>query len=354
MATTEQFDAIVKMLQDSQALTLKLVEENRELRRTDMHAASDTTLSRSTAKKVDRPPIDADMSDQDWVIFLDSWRRYKKLTNMNDAGEICEQLRACCSTDVNRLLVTVIGQSDLEKATEDGLLEHIKRVAVKSMPKEVHRLNFTQLRQGEKEPITQFYGRLKEQAGLCQFVISCPPKTCGRDGCDHQNVCEGVSYASDMISQQLLYGLHNKQFQSRILTEAATLTTLEAMVTRLRTLESTEECSQLLQPDETTRAATGRKSRYKDGQSKEVDHQNVRHGSCKHCGRTSHGEGKSMSDRDCPAQKRICHSCRKKGHFKTMCKTGEGRKSKANQAADAAQSDGADDDETLASMAMFL
>ena len=352
MTTPEQFNEMLQMLRDQCELTKKLVEENSNLRQANQASTSGQVSQRSDAKKVDRPIVEGDMTDSDWAIFLDAWKRYKKLSKMVDAEEVCDQLRACCSAEVNRLLFTVIGQDELDKATEDELKGYIKRVAVKTLQKEVHRLNFTYIRQDDKEPITQFYGRLKAQAALCEFFVTCPPKECGHVDCVHQNTCGRVSYASDMISHQLIAGLHNKEFQSRILTESATLSTLEAKVARLQILESTEESSQLMQPEVASKAAATRKSTYKNGQSIKTDHQDAHNDKCKSCGRMSHGEGKSMGRHDCPARNLKCNSCGNEGHFKIMCRN----RKKYNQAIDAANdsAEGNENDHAMAATTTFL
>jgi len=139
--------------------------------------------------------------------------------------------RASCSTDVNRLLFEFVGAQSLDAANENEMLTHIRSVAVKGTHKEVHRMNFSKLNQMEGETISQFVARLKSQASLCQFNITCnahdPPKK--------------LSYADDMVTQQLIAGLGNQQHQSRVLAEATTLITLAAEIARLHCLESTEE-----------------------------------------------------------------------------------------------------------------
>ena len=92
-------------------------------------------------------------------------------------------------------------------------------------------MHFSKLTQMEGETITQFVARLKSQATLCQFKIVCA---------DHQPPIH-ISYADEMITQQLIAGLRNDQHQSRILAEVASLPTLAEKIQRLQCLEATEE-----------------------------------------------------------------------------------------------------------------
>ena len=101
---------------------------------------------------------------------------------------------------MNKLLFEYVGPTQLDSATEVELLAHIKSVAVKGLHKEVHRMNFGKMRQADGESITHYVARLKSKASLCSFVISC--------ACQ-----ENVSYAEEMISQQLVTGLRDQQHQ---------------------------------------------------------------------------------------------------------------------------------------------
>ena len=206
-------------------------------------------------KRPDRPTIEANSSDSDWALFLDTWGRYKRMTKVTARDDITMELRACCSTDVNKLMFDFVGPVVLDNASEAELLAHIKSVAVKGVHKEVHRLTFVKIRQSQNEPVTHFVARLKAQAALCDFTVECPSAGCQR-----------VSYAEEMISHQLVAGLYSQEFQSRILSEAVTLTTLKLKVDRLQTLESTEESTQFMHPSNRTAteaAGAMKKSQYK-------------------------------------------------------------------------------------------
>ena len=100
------------------------------------------------------------------------------------------------------------------------LLNHTKFVAVRGVHKEVHRQRFHELKQSESESITHFLARVKSHASLCDFQV-----TCTREGCS-----VGASYAEDMISSQLMSGLSNIEYQSKVLAEVATLRPLKRRI----------------------------------------------------------------------------------------------------------------------------
>jgi len=57
-----------------------------------------------------------------------------------------------------------VGPNQLNTATEDELLDHIRYVAVKTIHPEVYRQQCFWLKQSDEETITHFASRLKSQA----------------------------------------------------------------------------------------------------------------------------------------------------------------------------------------------
>ena len=129
------------------------------------------------------------------------------MTAITEIGMIRLELRAACSQDVNRLLLEYVGADALNTATEEEMLGYIKSVAIKGTHKEVHRMKFFRLSQMYGETITQFVARLRSHAILCQFEIACE---------DHPQPTF-ISFAEEMITQQLVSGIQDQQHQIRIL-----------------------------------------------------------------------------------------------------------------------------------------
>ena len=67
IATQEQFQAMIEMMQQQMARLDAIQHENEALRRQNAHNQNDTKL-----KQPDRPVIEGNLSDCDWALFLDT------------------------------------------------------------------------------------------------------------------------------------------------------------------------------------------------------------------------------------------------------------------------------------------
>jgi hypothetical protein len=269
------------------------------------------------AKRPDRPIINAGIDDREWALFLDTWARYKLMIGATELTMIRMELRAACSSDVNKMLFEFVGPDILNACTEEELLAHIKSVAVKQVHHEVHQMNFHMMSQDDGEPITRFVARLKSQAFLCQFSIKC---SC--------NPGTTMSYADQMVSQRLVAGLRNVDHQRKILAEAGSLTTLEAKVKRLQLLETTEESAGILRGNVYDKPAVvaPQRSQYKKNQrslnanDSEAPHASSNDTTCGWCGETSHPNGKPLQREFCTARNKKCNNCQIKGHLAKVCR----------------------------------
>ena len=341
MATPEQIQTMLDLMTRQMARLEAVESENAQLRQNTEQSTPSLASAQRDAKKrrPDRPVIEANLSDSDWALFNDTWGRYKAMLAMSDVEEIRMELRAACSPDVNKLLFEFVGPSTLNTATEAELLEHIKSVAVKGVHKEVHRMNFSKIRQSDGENITHYVARLKSQASLCSFTIKC--------GCE-----ESVSYAEEMVSQQLVAGLRNHDHQAKILSEATVLTSLKLKVDRPQSLEATDESAIKLHSPIGQTSASAAKSSYKqsgakDGKKVQDANKKKSEKPCNTCGRTDH-YGRSMSFKDCPASKKKCNNCGKEGHFTVVCR------SKTSKSAASANDEDEETEQSEASTSYFF
>jgi len=258
---------------------------------------------RPNRAKVERPSIDADCTDNQWMVFCDSWYRYKEMASLTSTAEIRNELRSTCSSKINEMLFNFVGPNALNQAPEDELLNYIKSVAVKAIHPEVYRQQFFTLRQSDCESITTFISRLKAQAMLCAF---------NSKGSCNQNNCS-VSFSEDMVKSQLIAGLRNPTHQSKVLSEMEVLKTLELVTTRLLALESTERASTHFRPPSDIAAIAHQQSRRDEG--RKVD--STRPKNCSGCGNQIHPKGRST----CPAWNKTCRKCGKPNHFATVCRS---------------------------------
>ena len=158
-SSNEQVVQLLTLLQDQ----MTLMKEQQQ-QQNNQNAGENTT---SKAKRPDRPIINIGIDKREWALFLDTWSRYKLMIKATDLETIRMELRAACSTDVNKMLFEFVGPEVSNACTEDELLAHIKSIAVKQVHHEVHQMNFHVMSQDEGEPITSFVARLKSQAFLC-------------------------------------------------------------------------------------------------------------------------------------------------------------------------------------------
>ena len=287
--------------------------------------ARPTVDARTKTKRPERPTISTDSSDNEWQIFIDSWGRYKEMADITEDAEIRNELRATCTSDVNSMLFNLVGAQKLKTATEDELLRFIKSVSVVEVHKEVHRQKSTSMRQAEGESITHYVAKLKAQAMLCDFNVACTSQCCTTQ----QGGCI-VSYADEMIVNQMISGLNNQEHQSKLLAEAATLPTFQQKFDRLISLETTQNAAPQLalqrgQNTPSVQAATRSKYKKQKNAAKRLemsdnkDSNNGKEIPCRWCGHTSH-LGKPMDRANCPAKDIVCHICKKKGHYPRVCR----------------------------------
>ncbi len=312
---------MLELMQQQMKTVMDLQAENTRLREASQIVDRDTVpqTPRYRAKNRERPMVNASIDDCDWEVFIDAWDRYKRMCNLSDTDvdNVRLELRASCSSEVNKLLFQYVGSSKLSECSEIELLEHIRSIAVKKVHKEVHRLAFHALFQDQGEPVTQWVARLKAKACLCEFAVPCtcctPPKS--------------ISYAEQEVAQRLVAGLRNREHTQRILSEASSLVTLEQKIERLQVLDTTAESASSLHhhqsqvPSETAAA----KSSYKSGKFAQRDTQLTEESSqkCRWCGLPSHPGGKPIDKRTCPAQGKKCSKCKQKGHFARVCENSE-------------------------------
>ena len=117
--------------------------------------------SNASSAKPTKPVIKAGQTDNQWLLFLDSWERYKNLANLSKPERVRDELRAVCADEVNELLFELHGPQQLNSMTEDQLLAPIHKVAVDCVHEEVHRQSFFRMKQDIGEPIKKFMARLK-------------------------------------------------------------------------------------------------------------------------------------------------------------------------------------------------
>ena len=57
-------------------------------------------------------------TNSDWALFLDSWDKYKAMSNITDINMLLDELRCTCSPEVNKMLFDLIGGDTLKTCDE--------------------------------------------------------------------------------------------------------------------------------------------------------------------------------------------------------------------------------------------
>ena len=268
----------------------------------EVHKAQPIPLqpANGTKEKIRRPTITSNSTMELWNFFLSRWNRYKKILH-DDAENITVQLLEC--VDEELLFDLHRNYADnLDEMPEKQLLESIKRLAVKSENTLISRVNMRKMTQDHQEDVRHYVARLRGQANLCDFLISCPK--CKTD----------ISYADAEIGDQLCAGVSDPEIQREILGALDKQPGLEEIVCFIEAKESGKRSQTALGSN----AYANKISEYKKSQKKSNEYENDK---CGWCGRRGHGKRapSNIRFRKCPAANHICAFCGVKGHFQEMC-----------------------------------
>ena len=136
--------------------------------------------------------MEENIAENDWRVFIDEWRRYKRSCLSQATVQIvADQLTSCCSKALRH---SILGQSRLRalfknNTNEKTILEAIRQVAVKNIPKNVD--DFLCMNQLPNESIENYAARLNSASLSCNFELPAGQ----------------TNYREQMIKHQLINGL---------------------------------------------------------------------------------------------------------------------------------------------------
>ena len=262
-------------------------------------------------EKLPRPALDTGITEADWTFFESQWKRYKRSTRLLGQDAI-DQLWACASEELGRQCHDA-GMT--EDTTEEELLAMFKRCSIRAQNKLVNVVEFLNLSQEPEEAASKFISRVKGQAKVCEFKVTCPAEECGQE----------VSYSDKLCSHVIVRGLEDSDIQERVLALAATEQELDLKrVTEfIYAQETGRESRKML----SGAGALNKMSQYqqdKRGRSNTMPGNSDKPSKdkCYYCGNTGHGHKSSAEVRknSCPAFDKKCIKCKMTGHFARQCK----------------------------------
>lgn len=287
----------------------------------DMHertahpATAPTTAPTATgvkAEKVKRPVVSASGTSEEWTYFAQRWSEYKQATRLT-GEDIIYQLLECCDETLRKDLTRSF--SNLTSYDEPTLLGHIKSLAVRQENVMVARLRLQQMRQDRDEPARTFSARLKGQASVCQYNISCE---CGAQ----------PSYSDQMIRDTLIIGLADDDIRLDVLGQANQDMSLDETIRFIEAKESGKRSAGRINPNTTAvpmaidaASSTYRQMERRRLQGRPQDRRtNIQTQPCSHCGKAGHSSGRQQRMHHCPAFNHTCTSCDLQHHFESVCR----------------------------------
>ena len=267
---------------------------------------SDRTLNTAPTpkpEKVRRPTISAAGSSEDWAYFLNRWDDYKRATHLRD-NDISYQLLECCDENLRKDLTRTFGP--LATKDEKTIIANIKTLAVRQENVMVARVQLSQMRQDRDEPIRAFAARLRGQAGVCDFSLTC-------------ECTKVINYSDEMVKDALIVGLADEEIRLDVLAKAPKTLNLEETVAFIESRESGKRSANRLL-DGGTNSNTSKVSSYRKSAKQFKQPATGDHSTCTHCGQLGHGSSYQDRSTKCPAFNNTCTKCGLRSHLESVCR----------------------------------
>ena len=275
----------------------------------------DATASAVATKteRVKRPTISSAGTSEDWSYFQSRWGDYVKATKVTGTDKVV-QLLECCDEQLRKDLTRTAGGT-LTGKTEEEVLAAIKKLAVREENTMVARVTLHNMRQDRDEPIRAFGARLRGQAGVCKFTVTCA-------NCDSE-----VNYTEAILRDVLCRGLDDPEIQLDLLGDKNQNMTLEQVFQFIEAKESGKRsASRLLVPHGTDSLTGSSYRRHKNEALRERHPTNPdtrsQHETCSYCGKRGHGRSAphKVRRKQCPAYGQTCGHCGRSHHLENVCR----------------------------------
>lgn len=274
---------------------------------TTIHSAGGNISAK--VEKVKRPTVSAAGSSEDWTYFLSRWKDYVQATKIQ-GKDLVIQLLECCDESLRRDLTRSAGGSLVDKSEQD-VLQAMRTLAVREENTMVARVALHGMTQDRDETVRSFGARLRGQAGVCKFTMTCP-------GCN-----QDVDYTEAILRDVLTRGLSDPDIQLDLLGDKNQDMTLEQVFKFVEAKESGKRSASRLLDTQGVEAASSTYRRRKmnniTNDVKKLEHKTEL---CGYCGKKGHGKHAPHKTRkkECPAYGHRCSNCDRDNHFESVCR----------------------------------
>ena len=206
------------------------------------HTITHTAGPVAKVDKVKRPSLSAAGTSEDWLYFESRWQEYVDATKITGKDKTI-QLLECCDESLRKDLMRTAGGS-LANKEEATVLAAIKKLAVREENPMVARVALHNMKQDRDEPIRNFGARLRGQASVCKFLVTCP--TCNVD----------ISYMDHILRDVLTRGISDPEIQLDLLGDNNQNMSLEDVFQFIETKEAGKRSASSLLDSHAAEAAS--------------------------------------------------------------------------------------------------
>jgi len=276
------------------------------------HSTNNQNLpSTARIEKVKRPTISIGGTTEGWSYFNIRWKDYVAATKVS-GRDLVVQLLECCDEDLRKDLTRAAGGS-LTNKTEEEVLTAIKTLAVREENAMVARVALHDMRQDRDEPIRSFGARIRGQAAICKYLLTC---TCGTE----------MNYSNEILRDVVVRGLVDSEIQLDLLSDSNQNMTLEEVFQFVEKKEAGRRSANRLMESQGVQSMS---SQYKKQQR--LDHKETsinKSDPCTYCGKRGHGKSSPVHIRKqhCSAYDTTCEFCKKLHHFDNVCRSKQKQK----------------------------
>ena len=150
-----------KKTADTKGEALRMLELHNQHIHPPVQGQATPTAMGYKGRKIERPKVSENESDEVWVQFKYDWANYKRYNLLNDRETINLELQQCCDSKL-RTKIAQDPDGAVNELDEEQLLARIKRLAISSKHVNAHHSEFDNMKQNQGEKFTSWVLSLRE------------------------------------------------------------------------------------------------------------------------------------------------------------------------------------------------